>query len=131
MNQQELQKQRNDASSFVKNYHTKRNVIYLNTHNSIQHELTKTRICYELQRQGKHFITEAKLDYGKKGIADILILDTREIIEVMVSETRDQVEYKTKKYPTKYTIIAVNGWEDYFNGNYELIRSEVHKNAMW
>lgn len=124
MNQEALMRYRNEIASYVKSFHIKRNVINLNVHNSPEHEMIKSRICYELKKENKHFFTEVPLRsrYKKEIYADILVLDTAQIIEVMVSETLEQVRYKTDKYPTKFTIIAVTDWEQVFNGSYTLIR---------
>ncbi len=61
-------------------------------------------------------------NHGKNLYADILILDDGMIIEVMVSETLEQVKYKTQKYPRNLDIIAVTDWSEYFEGKYTLIR---------
>ena len=124
MNKLDLFKFRNQIASYVKSFHVKRNVINLNVHNSWQHELVKTRICYHLKKEGKHFITEVPLQSNMKKdcYADILVLDTAQIIEVMVSETLEQVKFKTRKYPKNLEILAVNDWSDYFEGRYEVIR---------
>src|SRR3990167_2407302 len=77
MNHQELMKFRNDVMRFVEFNRRKRNCVNLNTHNSWQHEFLKCKICYDLQKCGKQYITEAPL--SKNGIktcqADILVLD--------------------------------------------------------
>ena len=124
MNKLELFKYRNDVARQVRSFHIKRNVINLNVHNSWRHEEIKSRICYLLKQQNKHFYTEVPMlsNYGKDLYADILVLDDGVIIEVMVSETLEKVRYKTEKYPTNLEIVAVNDWEDYFNGSFKLIR---------
>ena len=66
MNQQDLARYRNDIISYVKIYPVKRNVINLNTHNSVEHEMIKSRICYELQKQVKHYVTEARMKSTKR-----------------------------------------------------------------
>lgn len=125
MNQEELLKFRNDCSRYVSFASLKRNVINLNVHNSLQHELIKFRICYELRKQEKEFITEAHLkgdSHGNKGIVDILVLDTAQIIEIMVSEKLNNLEWKSRKYPDFFEIIAVKNWQEYFNENYKVIK---------
>ena len=116
---------RNDIISYVKIYPVKRNVINLNTHNSVEHEMTKARICYELQKQGKHYVTEARMNSTKRNcIADILILDTAEIIEILVSETEDEVKEKVEKYPKGLDILSVTDWQDYFEGKHKVVREK-------
>ncbi|KKK75248.1 hypothetical protein LCGC14_2875620 [marine sediment metagenome] len=124
MNQDQLNRYRNNIISYVKCYPVKRNIVNLNTHNSVEHEQIKFRICYELKKQGIHFVTEAKMHDGKKGIADILILDKGEVIEICVSETLDEVKEKVVKYPSMLEIVAVKDWNEYFSGNYKLIREK-------
>ena len=124
MNQLELQSYRNKIASLCISFHTKQNVVYFNTHNSVQHEMLKARLCFELQKTGVRYITEAPLNGRKgEGKADILVLDTAEVIEILVSEKVNEVEHKTMKYPEELTILAVSNWEDYFNGSYTTIRS--------
>ena len=126
MNKLELWKFRNEVASQVKSFHIKRNVINLNTHNSWRHEEIKSRICYLLKQQDKHFYTEVPMmsNYGKNLYADILVLDDGMIIEIMVSETLEQVKHKTQKYPRYLDIIAVTDWSEYFEGKYTLIRGK-------
>ncbi len=124
MNQDQLNRYRNNIISYVKCYPVKRNIVNLNTHNSVEHEQIKFRICYELKKQNIHFVTEAKMHDGKKGIADILILDKGEVIEICVSETLDEVKEKTEKYPKMVDIISVTDSEQYFEGTYKLIREK-------
>ncbi len=128
MNQENLHKYRNKIEiAVVKRLSIKRNVVNLNTHNSWQHEMIKTRICYELQKLGKHFITEAPLSFkGREGTkADILVLDDAQAIEVMVSETEQQLQYKSSKYPACLEVIGVRDWEDAFVGKYLLIKRGI------
>lgn len=126
MNKLELLKYRNDVARQVKSFHIKRNVVNLNTHNSWQHEMIKSRICYLLKQQDKHFYTEVPMisNYGKNLYADILILDDGMIIEIMVSETLEEVKHKTEKYPRNLDIIAIRDWSEYFEGTYSLIRTK-------
>ena len=126
MNKLDLFKYRNNIASYVKSFHTKRNVVNLNIHNSVQHEMIKARICYLLKAEGKEFFTEVPLQASarKECKADILVLDEGRIIEVMVSETLEQVQHKTLKYPKFLEIIAVTDWSDLVEGSYKLIRGK-------
>jgi len=60
--------------------------IHLNTHNNIEHERMKLELCYELQKSGCLFITEAQRN-TKKGepvkIVDIVDLSTGTEIEIV------------------------------------------------
>ena len=125
VNKLELFKYRNQVASYVRGYHFRRNVVNLNVHNSWQHEMTKTRICYLLKAEGKEFITEVPLlSKSKTYYADILVLDTAQVIEICVSETLEQVTHKTSKYPKMLEIIAIRDHTEYVNGTYKLIRNK-------
>ncbi len=126
MNTLELMTYRNHVASYVKSFHIKRNVINLNVHSSWEHELIKCRICYLLKSKGQHFFTEVPLRSGKHNAqADILILDTAQIIEILVSETLQQVKKKIEHYPTFLEILAVEDSEAFFEGKEKLIREKV------
>jgi hypothetical protein len=58
-----------------------KNAVKFNTHNDIEHELAKAKICYELQKMGHEFITEAcRNDTGD--IIDIVDLTDGSEVEV-------------------------------------------------
>lgn len=57
----------------------------------------KIEICEQLKREGKKFITEAEFTTG--GIADILVLDTAEVIEIVNTESIESLAEKWNKYP--------------------------------
>ncbi len=126
MNKIDLLKYRNQVASYVRSFHIKRNVVNINAHNSIEHEKIKFEICYRLKSEGQHFFTEAPIcgSGNKKGYADIVILDTGTIIEILVSETEEQVKKKVEKYPRMMEIVSVTDSEQYFSGNYKLIREK-------
>jgi len=124
MNQDQLGKFRNDVLRHcIKSLSCKRNVININTGNTVHHEQTKFRICYELQKQGIHYVTEARM--GNKGVADILVLDKAQIIEILASETEDEVKNKVKKYPSEIEIVSVRGWEEYMTDNYTVVKQKL------
>ena len=59
-----------------------KNMIRLNTHNSLKHELEKVKICFEIQNHKEQFITEAcRNDNGD--IVDLVNLDTGEEWEII------------------------------------------------
>lgn len=127
MNKENLFKLRNEIQSkVVHRLGVKRNVINLNTHNSWQHELIKCRICFEIKKQGKHFITEAPMGSDRgRGICDILNLDDAQAIEIRVSETEDQLKHKIRKYPDYIEVVSVKDWESLFNGNYQVVKQKL------
>ncbi len=125
MNNLNKLKYRNQVASYVKSFHIKRNIVNLNVHNSWEHELIKCRICFELKKQDVHFVTEAPMESSKrKCIADILVLDTAQAIEIRVSETLKELKEKTKKFPKILEIVSVTDHEQYFNGEYQVIREK-------
>ena len=60
------------------------------------------------------------------GIVDILVLDTAQLLEIMVSEKLNQLEWKARKYPDFFEVIGVKDWKDYFEGNYILIKERLN-----
>ncbi len=117
ISQKRIRSFRNKVSNLVPSYRSKRNVVCFNTHNSLKHEMTKARICFELQKQGKEYITEAKLTTGI--IVDILVLDDAICIEIMISETEKRLKEKLKRIPSSLTVISVTSEEDYLLDNYK------------
>ena len=81
------------------------NCIRINVANSLEHEITKLRICYDLIKEGKEVFTEAIFDNGSR--ADILVLDDYKIIEVLCSEGEGACLEKSKKYPELFELEMV------------------------
>lgn len=108
MNKKELLRKRNDAMREIR-YTNKagshRNCIRINVNNSIEHEITKLKICYDLIKSGKEIITEAIFVNGSR--ADILVLDDYKIIEVLYSESKSSCLEKAKKYPDLFELEMV------------------------
>ena len=77
----------------------------MNTGNTKEHELKKCEVCYELQKQGKDFVTEAVFNNGCR--ADILVLDDFKVIEILKSETEEMFWSKTNNYPNGLDIEKV------------------------
>lgn len=74
------------------------NCVKFNTHNTIEHELTKAKICYKLQQAGHTYLTEIQLRTGGK--PDILVMDLLNPIayEIMQSESDISISEKEAKY---------------------------------
>ena len=108
MNKQDMMRKRNDAmreiriSNKIGNH---RNCIRINVNNSIEHELAKLRICYDLIKSGKEVFTEAIFVNGSR--ADILVLDDYKIIEILYSESEGSCLEKSKKYPSLFVLEMV------------------------
>jgi len=72
----------------------------------LKHELAKFKICWELACEGKEFVTEAVFTNGKR--ADILVLDTGDVIEILHSETKEMAQKKCVDYPVKRVIFILS-----------------------
>lgn len=120
MNKLNLIRKRNRIFQLLK-FGTKRNCVRFNTHNSLEHEAIKSAICYEIQKARMEYVTEAEF-MNKKGIADILILDTGTVIEILVSETLKAVQKKILKYPEELEVVATTSFKEWKRGDYNIIR---------
>jgi len=78
------------------------NSVRLNTHNSIQHELAKCKVAYELIADGNTILTEAIFKNGSR--ADILIPELFIVYEILHSETTKEVLLKKDYYPKELEI---------------------------
>lgn len=93
--------------------HPKRNVFKLHANATIEHEIGKLRVCYELKRRKHNFITEAvKRSIGGKVVrVDVVDLDTGYEYEVETDPKRAErfngsevivVKLWGEKLPEKY-----------------------------
>jgi hypothetical protein len=86
-----------------------KNAIFISTANSIEHEIWKTKICYELKQQGKSFITECvrntKDEKGKERRVDIVELDSGKEIEIELDPKR------AKRFEGENNVIVIKVWE--------------------
>ena len=62
-------------------------------------------ICYELNKHGKTFFTEAI--FKNKSRADIYVLDNRTVIEVLDSEESESIVSKKLRYPCPIVHLTV------------------------
>lgn len=109
MNKQDLMRKRNNAMREIRISNkagSHRNCIRINVNNSIEHEIAKLRICYDLIKSGKEVFTEAIFVNGSR--ADILVLDDYKIIEVLYSEDEESCLEKAKQYPSLFELEMVN-----------------------
>jgi len=86
-----------------------RHVNRLNIHpqNSRRHERKKFELCWKLEKQDKHYITEAR--FKDRDIrADIYVLDDDELWEVETSQR--ELEDRKDKYPDGTYVFPL--WED-------------------
>ena len=108
MNSYNLMRKRNDAMREIRisnKVGSHRNCIRINVNNSIEHEITKLKICYDLIKCGKEVFTEAVFVNGSR--ADILVLDDHKVIEVLNSEKEDDCLEKVKNYPSLFELEMV------------------------
>ena len=85
------------------------NAVEIHTSNSLEHELKKLEICYNLKKEGHNFMTEAILKNGSR--PDIIVLDVKPPIayEVMKSESDESIKNKETTYGD-IKIIPVRLW---------------------
>ena len=93
MNKKELMLKRTEI---WKKFHTpgcqnfckrKRNAVFISPANSIEHEVGKLKVCYELRKKGQQFITEA-VENATGFRRDVVSLDTGIIYEVETDPKR-------------------------------------------
>lgn len=78
-------------------FNTKEGVIKLNKNNTLQHELAKFLLAWEMLQNDQAFVTEAIFKNGKR--ADIFNLDEETAYEVLHSETEKYFNSKLRSYP--------------------------------
>ena len=69
-----------------------KNCVVIHTSNNLPHELKKLEVCYNLQKEGHKFITEAQRN-NSKIIVDVVCLDDGEEYEI-VDKHGDIERYK-------------------------------------
>ena len=84
----------------------RQNVIYLNTHNELSHELAKFLVSWDLIKNGSNIVTEATFK-NRLARADIYELETRTAYEILNTETAARFENKTKYYPFDVTLVGL------------------------
>ena len=88
---------RNSCKQLVRLSNRHLNEIRYGENEGKPHQQEKWNICMALERQGKHYYTEAIID--EAGLrADILVLDTFTVIEIADTESDASLEKKRKKY---------------------------------
>lgn len=92
-----LQQRAESLRLLSRKFNHKEGVVKINTHNTFKHELAKFMRCWQLSKEGKVWVTEAIFENGKR--ADIFVLDDKEAIEILESETLKQFKKKLDTYP--------------------------------
>ena len=117
MNKQQLARQRMEVLSKVRISNRKVNVLRVSPNNTYAHEKTKFDVFFYCRQQGWDVITEAIFETG--GRADILILDTDTVVEIVHTEKEENCCVKVKKYRVENFIIIRAGikpdkvWEEF------------------
>ena len=74
-----------------------------NTHNTIEHELAKCKVIFDLKKQGKEVYAEAIFRNGAR--ADVFIPEDYRVIEILHSETEKEALTKKDYYPFSLDLI--------------------------
>lgn len=114
MNKQDLMKKRNDAIRFFEFTNisgSHRNCLKLSTANTKEHELKKFEICWELLKEGKQFLVEAKFASPYSGRPDIVVLDDHKVIEILCSEKEEDCVRKAEKYPSLFVLEMIRTYD--------------------
>ena len=87
-----------------------RNVVRINSGNSLKHELAKFYLNWCLRRNGSETVTEA-IFRGYRARGDVLELDTGTVYEILHSETKEKFFGKASYYPREVTIVSCEAEE--------------------
>jgi len=97
VSKQELRQKRNDnARKIMDDDSRHRNCIRLHPQNTVEHEMKKAEICWELLQEDKEFITEARFE-NRDIRADVFVLDNGNIFEVETDPS--DVDERKSDYP--------------------------------
>jgi len=97
-------------------YNLKPNVIKINHHCTIEHEISKTILAYHLKKEGRDFYSEC-IFKNNTGRADIFIYNESKVLEILMSETKQKFEQKRTKYPPELEVIPFTTEEVLLNPN--------------
>ncbi len=98
MGKLEIMRHRNDSARLIRfSNRNHRNCIRFSQAESLAHLLRKAEICYNLNAEGKEFLTEAVFENGSR--ADVFVLDDCHVIEICCSEEVSNCKLKAGKYP--------------------------------
>ena len=84
----------------------RRNVLYIHKQNSLEHELGKFLVAWELLQNESEIVTEAWFKQ-RKGRADVFELDTMTVYEVLETEEAARFNAKSLYYPHNVTIVGI------------------------
>jgi hypothetical protein len=98
--------QRNRIRQLIEQSNRRPNGLYWGSGETEAHIQMKLEICKWLKKQGKEFMTEAKLITGQR--CDIINCDDAVIYEVVESESEESIEKKRKDYPLEIIVVKAN-----------------------
>ena len=78
-------------------YKLDKNVIKINVHNTIEHEIGKLIKSFELQKEGYEVYSEVIFKNGRR--ADLFTPINCSVYEILCSETKEEALSKTENYP--------------------------------
>ena len=85
------------------------NSVRLNSHNTLVHELAKTKLSYILIKGGSKILTEVVFENGSR--ADILDLTNMRVYEILHSEKEKEALKKKEYYPEVFDIVFLRATE--------------------
>ena len=106
---QELQRRINESMQYIR--HSNKSGSHVNcirlTNNNLKTKHTEKMIetCLEFLENKVPFITEAIFTNGSR--CDILCPSTKDIIEILHTETDEMFKEKIKKYPAYFNVLKV------------------------
>lgn len=101
MNQEELRRKRNENRRKLKVKDRKKtNVVDIHPQNSKAHEKKKFELCWQLEQDGKEYITEARFK-DRDLRADIYVLDDDELLEI--ESSKHELSDRKSDYPEEST----------------------------
>lgn len=88
-----------------------KNCVKISASNTDEHELMKYKICRQLSKEKKEFITECIFKNGKR--ADIVVPGDLKILEILSSETRLECIEKVMKYPGDFEVVMIDANQEF------------------
>lgn len=89
-----------------KSFHYKENVLKINRHSRLKHELAKFLTLWELTHNNLTVISEAIFQNKKR--ADLFCLEWNKAIEIVNTETEESIEKKRNDYPVDVTFLKAD-----------------------
>jgi len=111
----------NDCLTHIRQSNRKINQIRFSTSEGLLHRHAKAKVCRQLIANKENFITEAIFNNG--GRADIINLSKGQIIEILVTESKEMAKKKLDVYPKHLDIKFLRAYDDY--GKVQLIEEKI------